>query len=43
MSVYPNWVLRGKKSAARIFLGQYLSIQPGDFASPQFCKGGAHG
>ena len=43
MSVYPKWVLQDKKSAARIFLGKYLSIQPGDFASPQFCKGAAHG
>jgi len=43
MSVHPKWVLQDKKSAARIFLGKYLSIQPGDFASPQFCKGGSYG
>ena len=43
MSMCPKWVLQRKNSAARIFLGQYLSIQPGDFASPQFCKGGADG
>jgi hypothetical protein len=43
MSVHSKWVLQRKKSAARIFLGKYLSIQPGDFASPQFCKGGFYG
>ena len=43
MSVHPKWVLQRKKSAARIFLGKYLSIQPGDFASPHFCKGRSHG
>ena len=39
----PKFPLQDKKSAARIFLGQYLSIQPGDFASPQLCAGAAHG
>jgi hypothetical protein len=43
MNTYPKWVLQDKKSAARIFLGQYFSRLPGDFASPQFCKGGPHG
>jgi hypothetical protein len=43
MSVHSKWVLQRKKSAARIFLGKYLSIQHGDFASPQFCAGAAHG
>ena len=43
MNMYPKWVLQDKKSAARIFLGQYFSRLPGDFASPQFCKGGFHG
>jgi hypothetical protein len=43
MTLCPKWGLQDKKSAARIFLGKYLSIQPGDFTSPQFCKGGPHG
>lgn len=43
MTLCPKWVLQNKKSAARIFLGQYFSLQPGDFASPQFSKGAAHG
>jgi hypothetical protein len=29
---------QGKKSAARIFLGEYFSSQAVDFASPQFCE-----
>ena len=43
MSVHSKWVLQRKKSAARIFLGKYLLIQLGDFASPQFCKWGIYG
>ncbi len=43
MNMCPKWVLQDKKSAARIFLGQYFSRLPGDFGSPQFCKGGFHG
>lgn len=43
MSMCPKLVLQDRKSAARIFLGKYLSILPGDFTSPQFCKGAAHG
>lgn len=43
MSMCPKWVLQRTNSAARILLGKYLSIQPGDFASPQFYKGGPHG
>lgn len=43
MNMYPKWGLQDKKSAARIFLGQYFFRQPGGFASPQFCQGGSHG
>ena len=43
MNMCPKWVLQDKKSAARIFLGKYFSIQPGEFTSPQFCKGGSYG
>lgn len=43
MSVHPKWVLQDKKSAAQFFLGKYLSIQPGDFASPQLYEGGFYG
>lgn len=43
MNTCSKWVLQDKKSAARILLGQYFSPQPGDFASPQFRKGAAHG
>jgi len=31
-----KWVLQSPNLAARIFLGKYLSFQPGDFASPNF-------
>jgi hypothetical protein len=43
MKTCSKFPLLGEKSAARIFLGKYLSIQPGDFASTQFSKGGSHG
>jgi hypothetical protein len=36
MITHPKWVLQGKKSAARIFLGEYFSSQAVDFASPHF-------
>jgi len=36
MTTHPKFPLQGKKSAARIFLGEYLSSRAGDFASPHF-------
>jgi hypothetical protein len=35
MKTCSKFPLLGEKSAARIFLGQYLSIQPGDLAAPR--------
>jgi hypothetical protein len=43
MKTRPKWVLQVKKFAAQNLGGQYFSSQAGDFTSPRFCKGGAHG
>jgi hypothetical protein len=39
MTTHQKFPLQGKKSAARIFLGQYFSSQAGDFASPHMWRG----